>query len=303
VSIAYYGVKGGAFMVVTGGNYIVFGPPETMIEDNNNLAIALVMIAPILNYLRAHTQNKIIKMSVLGALLLLLASVLGSYSRGGLVALAAMLGYLWIKSKTKAATFMLAVLAFVGVFVAMPDKYMERISTISSAAQTDESFRGRLDAWEVAWETALDRPLGAGFDGPRQFIIWNRYLPEATARASHSIYFMVLGEHGFIGLTIYLFLILATWLNLWKVQKITDNDPDLQWAADLSRALQVSLVGFCVGGAALPMAYYDGFFSLLAVCPALLNITERLARAKAKNPADVTSQRLPLSQTIPATAS
>ena len=40
-SIAYYGVKGGVFTLATGGNYLVWGPPTTFIEGNNELALAL----------------------------------------------------------------------------------------------------------------------------------------------------------------------------------------------------------------------------------------------------------------------
>jgi probable O-glycosylation ligase (exosortase A-associated) len=139
----------------------------------------------------------------------------------------------------------------------MPQKYMDRISTIGTASE-DSSFQGRLDAWEVAWHTALDRPMGAGFEGPQQPANWDLYLPGVHRRASHSIYFMVLGEHGFIGLTIYLAMIFAAWRNLVKTLKLTRDRPELLWAKDLAQALQVSVIGFLVGGAALPMAYYTG---------------------------------------------
>lgn len=284
ISLGFFGVKGAGFLVATGFDSIVFGPPDTMIEDNNSLALALVMITPVLNYIRTHTESKVIKFGVMATILLVLASVIGTYSRGGLIALAAMLGFLWIKSRTKLATLAFAAVAAISVFAVMPDKYIDRISTIKGAAESDDSFKGRLDAWEVAWNVALDRPLGAGFDGPRQWPIWSQYLPDATARASHSIYFMVLGEHGFIGLGIYLSLLAAAWFNFARVRKLTRDKPELLWAADLASAIQVGIVGFCVGGAALPMAYYDGFLTLLAVGPVLLNIVERqLNVATAKN--------------------
>src|SRR6201985_488950 len=46
LSLGYYGVKGGGFMLATGGRHHVFGPENTMIQDNNNLGLALVMILP-----------------------------------------------------------------------------------------------------------------------------------------------------------------------------------------------------------------------------------------------------------------
>ena len=274
VSIGFYGVKGGTFMLATAGNYIVFGPPSTMIEDNNSLALACIIVVPVINYLRQHTQHKLLRLGLMAAMGFTVISVLGSYSRGGLIALAAMLVYLWTKSRAKVATLAVAIMVGLMALVFMPQKYADRIPTIQNASE-DSSFQGRLDAWRVAWDTALDRPLGAGFDGPRQDVIWMRYLPDAVPRASHSIYFMVLGEHGFLGFGLYLAMIFLAWRDLVRVLKLCGDRTDLLWASDMARALQVSMIGFMVGGAALPMAYYDGFLVLLGIGAALRAIVER----------------------------
>ncbi|TAL04113.1 MAG: putative O-glycosylation ligase, exosortase A system-associated, partial [Rhodospirillaceae bacterium] len=193
-----------------------------------------------------------------------LISVLGSYSRGGLVALSAMSAFYWLRSRAKISIAFSAILVIGLVLGFMPQKYFDRINSISDAKR-DGSVQGRFDAWEVAWEVALHRPFGAGFDGPRQPEIWDKYLPAAQNRASHSIYFMVLGEHGFIGLSIYLWIIIGGWANFSRIRKLSFRNPDLLWAQDLNVALQASTVGFLVGGAALPIAYYDGFFLILTI--------------------------------------
>src|ERR1039458_421658 len=51
ISIGYYGFKGGIFTIVNGGHNMVLGPADSMIADNNNLAAAMVMLLPLLNYL------------------------------------------------------------------------------------------------------------------------------------------------------------------------------------------------------------------------------------------------------------
>jgi putative inorganic carbon (hco3(-)) transporter len=274
VSIGYFGVKGGAFMIATAGNYIVFGPPSTQIEDNNALALACTTIIPIINYLRIHTPHRLLKFGLTFAMGMTIISVLGSYSRGGLIALAAMMLFLWLRSRTKLLTITLAIMVGAMAFVFMPQKYMDRISTISEASE-DSSFQGRLDAWTVAWHVALEHPLGAGFEGPQQPQVWERYLPAAKPRASHSIYFMVLGEHGFTGLILWLSMLFAAWRAQLRVQKLTRNRPELLWAKDLSQALQVASVGFMVGGAALPMAYYDGFLTLLTAGVILRSLVQK----------------------------
>jgi hypothetical protein len=50
VSIGFYGIRGGIFTILTGGNYRVYGPEETFIADNNQLGLALTMILPLLYY-------------------------------------------------------------------------------------------------------------------------------------------------------------------------------------------------------------------------------------------------------------
>lgn len=294
ISLGYFGVKGGAFVILTGGSSIVFGPPASMIADNNQLALALIMVLPLINYLRLHTEHKWLRWGITGVMALTFVGAVGSYSRGAIVALAAILGYLWLKSRSKIVTGA-AVLVFAAVgLTLMPQQYMDRLRTIEDP-MADESFRGRIDAWQVAWETAKEHPLGAGFDGPRQAVIWNSYLPDKTARASHSIYFMVLGEHGFIGLGLYLMIFLVAWRNLQRAYAMAADDESLRWARDLAFGLKVSMVGFLVGGAALPMAYYDGFFSLLALSACLVRVVQdqrapaakapRLLRAAAPSPA------------------
>ena len=58
VSLFYYGVKGGIFTLATGGHYSVWGPANTIIGDNNQLALALLMSLPLANYLRTQTANR-----------------------------------------------------------------------------------------------------------------------------------------------------------------------------------------------------------------------------------------------------
>jgi putative inorganic carbon (HCO3(-)) transporter len=301
ISLGYYGLKGGGFVLLTGGNYIVFGPKDSMIQDNNGLALALLMTLPLIFYLWQHTRYRLLRYALLGLLFLTFLGAIGSYSRGAIVALAGILGYLWLKSPAKIITAPALICVLLVGVMAMPAKYMDRLSTFENIME-DESFRGRLDAWEVAWETAKDHPFGAGFDGPRQPVVWNEYLPERPARASHSIYFMVLGEHGFIGLAIYLLIILVAWMNLYRARKLAEGNAELKWARDLAFAIQVSMVGFIVGGAGLPMAYYDGFFTLLALAAILRRmVQDAVAPAEARRPVGV-RQGAPAAANASATA-
>jgi O-antigen ligase len=82
---------------------------------------------------------------------------------------------------------------------------------------------------------------------------------------AHSIYLQVLGDHGFLGLFLFLTIIIWTWIVLDKIIKNTSVDLDLRWANQLARMLQLSFIAFFVAGAFLSLPYYDLFWQLVAI--------------------------------------
>ncbi len=147
----------------------------------------------------------------------------------------------------------------------------------------NSSFHGRVVAWQVATLYATEHfPFGAGFAAPELPPIFNHYFPDETAHAAHSIYFEVLGEHGFPGLAIYVSMLLLGLRNAGVIARQTRGRPGLRWAYDLARTLQICLVSFYVGGAALSMSYFDAFLAILAILSTLRQLT---ARAPAAAPA------------------
>ena len=257
LSIGFYGMKGGLFTLLHGGTDRVWGPEGSFIEENNGLALAIIMAVPIFRYLQLHSSNLWIRRGCVFIMLVCVASVVGSYSRGALIALASMAVFLWLKSPNKAVLGIVGIVVGVTIFASMPDTWSNRMDSINTYEQ-DASAQGRINAWWMAWNLALSRfPIGGGF---------NIYIPEVFARfapnpndihAAHSIYFQVLGEHGFMGLFIFLGLFISAWrCGSWLIVH-TKTRPELRWARDLAGMLQVSLVGYFVGGAFLSLAYYD----------------------------------------------
>lgn len=272
MGIGFYALKGGVFTVLTGGQNRVLGPHGTYIGDNNHLALAMVISIPILNYLRLYSAHRWMRVAMAVGMGVTILAVLGTYSRGGFVAIVAMLGFLWLKSRHKMVTGAIAVAMMIPAYVFMPEKYTERVSTISEA-KSDSSFQGRMNSWVAATRHSLESPVGAGFNGVQLPTIYYRYIsPEHPPRAAHSIYFQVLGDHGFPGLALYLVMGWLAWRNGTKTIRACRDDPALAWARELAAMLQVSMVGFFVGGAALSMAYFDYFLAILAVQACLRRI-------------------------------
>jgi probable O-glycosylation ligase, exosortase system type 1-associated len=270
VSLGYYGFRGGIFTVLQGGINHVFGPPASFIADNNALALALCMTLPLMRYLQLHSSRRFMRIGLGFGMLFTGIAVLGTYSRGGLVALAIVAGALFLKSRGRLAiVFVVAAVGFTAWHF-MPAQWTTRMGTLQEAQQTD-SGESRIQSWRFSANVAIHRPLlGGGFDVYQSASMWERYGPEgAIPRAVHSVYFRVLGEQGFLGLVLFAALLFASWRNCSRVRKRTRSIPDMRWAFDMASMLQVALVAFMVAGAFLPMSYFDLSYQLMALSAVL----------------------------------
>lgn len=267
VSIGFFGVKGGAFTLATGGSYRVWGPENTYIEGNNEIALAIVIVIPLMRFLQMQMQARWAKITMTVCMVLMAMAALGSHSRGALLAIAAMALVLWWRGKNKLVGAVVMVVLAIVMLSLMPQEWWDRMNTIQTYQQ-DDSALGRINAWGMAWNVAKDRIFGGGF------MIWTGvifaiYGPEPDrVHAAHSIYFMVMGEQGFIGLFLFLALFTMVWFSAGHLRVKARAQPQTQWLSDLGGMLQVSLAGYAVGGAFLSLSYWDLPYNLLILAVA-----------------------------------
>lgn len=278
ISLGYYGVKGGGFTLMTGGGGRVLGPPASMIADNNHLAAGLLVTLPIINYLRMQSAHRIVRTGLLFGMILTLFGVIGSYSRGALIGLAAVSFVLWLRSSNKIVTGVVIVVAVVAAVSVMPQEWQDRMWTLQDAEKTD-SGQSRLAMWHAAWNMAVHRPLvGAGFMGPYTQYVMDEYAPGTLPRAVHSIWFETLGEHGFPTFFVWLGLSGVAILNTFAIQRESKGIPGLQWCRDLARMAQVSMVAYMVAGTFLSLGYWDFYFTFLVVIAATRMLVQQEVR-------------------------
>jgi putative inorganic carbon (HCO3(-)) transporter len=271
VSLGFYGLKGGLFTLKSGGVNHVLGPAGSYIGENNSLALAIVMAVPIIWYMRLQAKQRWLRHGLEVLTVLSVVSAAGSYSRGALLAGGVMIGFLWLKSRNKVSTGLVLMLLIPLVFLAMPEQWHDRMGTIGDY-QEDGSAQGRINAWYFAMEVAKSHFMGGGFMvfNPTMFKL---YAPNPNDfHAAHSIFFQVLGEHGYIGLTIFLSIIGASLLTAQNIIRKVKKRPELKWASDFAAMCQVSILGYMVGGAFLSLAYYDYFYYVVAA----LVVTQRI---------------------------
>jgi probable O-glycosylation ligase (exosortase A-associated) len=264
LSLAFYGVKGGIFTILNGGSYHVRGPSGSFIGGDNEIGLALIMTIPLLRYLQLNMTNVLLRFAMWPAMLLTAIAVVGSQSRGALLGIVAMGAFLWLKSRNKFVTLLMGALAAALILAIMPPQWFERMESIKTYEQ-DASVMGRFNAWHMAFNLAKSKPLGGGFE-TFQRSMFAIYAPEPDrVHDAHSIYFEVLGEHGFVGLALFLLLGLMTWRTASSIIGQARGHPEKRWAADLAAMVQVSLVGYAAGGAFLGLAYFDFYYTLIAV--------------------------------------
>lgn len=264
-SLAFYGLKGGVFTVLTGGQYHVLGPQGSFIEGNNELGLALVMVVPLMRYLQLTTPRRWARYGLGIGIGFNMIAILGTQSRGALLGIAAMLAFMIWKSKHRFGLALLLLAFLPPALATMPQKWYDRMDTIRHY-QTDESANARLNSWQFAINLALDRPiLGGGFE-TFQPELFAKYAPDPTNwHDAHSIYFEVLGEHGFVGLALFLCLGMFLYFSCSWIARNSHNDPDVGELEHLARMIQVSLVGYGVSGAFLGLAYFDLYYNMMVL--------------------------------------
>ncbi|MBF0142810.1 MAG: putative O-glycosylation ligase, exosortase A system-associated [Magnetococcales bacterium] len=286
VSVGFWGMKGGIFTITTGGAYRVFGPPSSFIADNNDLALALIMTIPLMGYLYQCHANRWIRMMILSMMLTSIVSVAGSYSRGGFLGLGVLGSFYWLRNRGKILRGTLFLAAAFIMWGIMPDKWHHRMEGMFDENATileDKSVTGRLAAWDLAMAVAKDRVVGGGF---RTFSkpVYMHYTPKAQHfQDSHSIYFEIIGEQGYIGIVLFALLFLNSFRLGMKTIRMVRGRPDLKWADSLSAYLQLSLVGYGTSGAFLGLAYFDLPYHYLTML-VMTNVV--ISKALSEEPAD-----------------
>jgi probable O-glycosylation ligase (exosortase A-associated) len=302
-SLGFYSVVEGMKYISSGGGHVLAGMSGHVLGDRNDLSVGIIVMIPLVVYLMSITQPKILKAGLALVLMMGVVCVLGSGSRGGFIGITIVAAYFWFHSKHK-LIYLIAVplIAYFGLEY-MPASWHERMSTIENADE-DLSFLGRIMAWKQALLMAMENITGGGFKAGQMNAIWFQYDPQHNlnwlfdtstvyfdgAKAAHSVYFQVLGDHGFIGLFLFLLIIYLAFSQAKQVARMLKENPFSPSMVKLSSMIRVSLVAYVVAGAAVSLAYFDLLFALFAISHVMSNIIKREASAEKTQLANADSQ-------------
>jgi probable O-glycosylation ligase (exosortase A-associated) len=233
---------------------------------------------PILLYLSKHAilvpRWRIVRLGYLGLAGLALVASIGTHQRSGLIGIVVLAAALWLRTKHKVLVGAACILGAVTLLYAASDSWTQRMGTIDDY-NSEASARGRILVWQWTLGFVADHPLGGGFNS---FVVNEIRTPgDATnpegsvihGKAFHSIYFETLGEHGWIGLGLFLAINIATLLSLQRVIRRSRGSETMAWCGDLAAALQVSLLVLLASGAFIGIAFQPMFWYLFAAAGCL----------------------------------
>lgn len=283
LSVGFYANLEALKFIVTGGGHKIEGIYGHVLGDRNELSVAFVMTLPICYYLleQYKEQSRIIALGILATMGLIVAAVVGTQSRGGFIALASLGIYLFIKTERKILMGIFGAALIFGLSHIVSDEWTSRMDTINSA-DDDASFVGRLVAWKLSFILAVQNPFfGGGFKSLEFFPVWSALSQEffsyqwfytadavpnpAIPRAAHSIYFQVMGDHGFFGLAIFLACLIGAFFKANRLARKVRRLNGPSWISSLATMLQLSIFAYALGGAALSFAYFELFYAIVAL--------------------------------------
>lgn len=294
ISLSFVGVKEGLISVLTAGGHKIIGSGN--IGDNNSLATALLMVVPLGIYLYQYSAVRVVRLGMLASLVLNVITVIMTFSRGGFIGLVLVAGFFIKSSNRKFLSFVLVAFAGLAVVTLAPDTLFNRLNTMENL-DNEGSFMGRVVAWKISWLIAMDHPLfGGGPHAVQNTPLWLSYVPKMSslawiptpppdltiAHAAHSIYFEVLGDLGFVGLGLFMALLIVPFWNCYRIVRMTRGKPELLWARDLARMAQMSMAVYVVTAAALSMAYFELLYIFVAMISRLRKVVEAEVAEEAK---------------------
>jgi probable O-glycosylation ligase (exosortase A-associated) len=267
-----------------------------VLGDNNETAVGLLMITPVLFALANTTtiqwEKRLHQFLGIG----ILYRAISTYSRGGFLSAGTMFILYVARSKHKLRSLVLAAVIGGALLSVLPDAFWNRMSTVQVTLDQDEldsSAASRLHFWQVAMAMANDHPLlGVGHFGFQP--AYNLYDFSlglyGRNRAVHSSWFGILAELGYPAFFLLLILLATSFLSCEKIARRALRGEIPPEFRNYALAIQTGLAVFCVGGSFLSFHYREIVWHFFGISIAMQSIADAIA---AKGPVVVPTEVRP----------
>lgn len=271
LSLGFEGAKQGwtSFFRNPGGTNI---NPNVLLGDNNGVALGMMMLIPMFIALAQTSSTRWERFAHRFFIVGVFYRSISTYSRGGFLAAGAVSLISLARAKHKIRTIIAVGLIGYAIASVMPEAFWERMNTITAPSEErDVSIESRVFYWELAQRVTDDYPFtGVGMNGFRYS--FSKYSiasgGEEGQRAAHSVWFGLMADLGYPGLTIFVALMLSSIFTCEKLRRRARRRGHHSIATYASH-LQTSIVVFAVGGTFLSAQYLELIWHIFGLVIAL----------------------------------
>ena len=256
--------------------------PGTSLGDPNDLSLVLsfpMSYAIALAVTKGTGKFKTL-LGIAGFITFLLA-ILATQSRGGLLAILAVLGIFGLRI-VKSKLVLISIGCFALMILVAAAGINDRKSGGAAEEGVDESAMGRIHAWEAAFNMGIRNPLtGVGLslflDNYWDYATHTR--AEGKSHVTHSTWFQVLSEAGFVGFFLFLYMIYAIFMSirnsLMRMDRNRDSPEYDPHMSAIAVGTYAGLVGFCVSGTFLSQGFLWPVYIITSISIAIANYMDQ----------------------------
>ncbi|HYN89817.1 MAG TPA: O-antigen ligase family protein [Ardenticatenaceae bacterium] len=266
-------------------DYRIGGPD---LHPNAYAQIMIPLVALALDRL-LHERSRALRLLAGWGLLASMLTIVFTFSRGALVAMAMMLGLWFLRRPPPPRQLALAVLLLVPLIRVLPPTYTSRMATLleivpvitgdsADGVTAEVSFRGRSSEVMVAFQMFADRPfLGVGLGNyPVHYQTYSRQIgldPRRENRSPHSLLPQIAAETGIVGLATFSILLWGVFSGLWRAEKALTRIGRWDYAG-IASALALGILGYLFASLFLHMVYPRFFWLLIGVALAVPQVAK-----------------------------
>lgn len=236
--------------------------PNFYYVDRNFFAESIVAILPLAFVFYEESRKKITKFAFLGIVAAMAGGVILTYSRGGFLALAIVLLFLFLQTKKKVAMAIFGIIILLLFLPHIGQKYKDRIGTIETYEE-DSAAMARVATYGAGINMIKDHPI-IGVGAGNFNYLFSYYCPSELLKyggegiSIHNMFLQIFSETGFLGGGFFVLVIMGCFLTVHRLNRMNKYVPyEKRVNLAIPNVLKVSLLGFCGAGFFLPGAYYS----------------------------------------------
>ncbi len=263
-------------IIGTVDDYRATGP----IGDPNFFAEIMVVLAPIALERFFHEKRLLLRLGALWAFVASVLSVLFTYSRGGIIALAVGLVVFLFFYPPKRFQIPITIIALAVFVLLLPPNYTARLAELTQFFQAqpvtrvdETSLQGRISENMTALEMIRSSPLfGVGLNSYSYlFPTFSKKLGlalVATEREAHNIYLEVAAETGLVGFAVFLFVLLYSLRTIYRARR-SFKQAKMEGYAAMVTGFMAGWLAYLVAAGFIHNAYPRYFYLLIGIALSL----------------------------------